>query len=326
MEAVVTEENKLEFKSILEGLSSIPEVSVYTEAHEPLQELLSELDTIVPSVLQAYSLPIFKTSFQTPSDVSIAELKIEINEAFWEGKVCYQVLLRLISAELPQFQLQSWISPQLLTWHETYENEFQGIHQTIWYHEESYFVKEKDWVRCPSTFLFQGATWVLGCILLQTDMYSTIKEVFMYTTYAKNESELVTITVIPTSYPNGLAGPWLGLHFDPPQWCNQMYQLKKKKSNSAMILFNVFQSYLACQKQNLQFSKPSHSHPEEIEKFDLEFESIFYDQKDSEKAQIEAYLKSHPELTQLISEWTKSVLTVKPENIFDHARNYFDLS
>lgn len=56
---------------------------------------------------------------------------------------------------------------------------------------------------------------------------------------------------------------------------------------------------------------------------DLELYSRFLDRKDEIKSQYLVYLRSHPEVQELLSDFLKTLLLQKPDNVLDFSINYF---
>ncbi|XP_005804656.1 ciliogenesis-associated TTC17-interacting protein [Xiphophorus maculatus] len=56
---------------------------------------------------------------------------------------------------------------------------------------------------------------------------------------------------------------------------------------------------------------------------DMQLYSLYLDNKDFLKAEHNSYLREHPELRELLSDFLQDLLIVKPDNIFQFAREYF---
>uniref|UniRef100_A0A3B3THQ7 Ciliogenesis-associated TTC17-interacting protein n=1 Tax=Poecilia latipinna TaxID=48699 RepID=A0A3B3THQ7_9TELE len=56
---------------------------------------------------------------------------------------------------------------------------------------------------------------------------------------------------------------------------------------------------------------------------DMQLYSLYLDKKDFLKAEHNSYLREHPELRALLSDFIQDLLIVKPDNIFQFAREYF---
>ncbi|XP_054888452.1 ciliogenesis-associated TTC17-interacting protein [Poeciliopsis prolifica] len=56
---------------------------------------------------------------------------------------------------------------------------------------------------------------------------------------------------------------------------------------------------------------------------DMQLYSLYLDKKDFLKAEHNSYLREHPELRALLSDFIQDLLIVKPDNVFQFAREYF---
>ncbi|XP_043989173.1 ciliogenesis-associated TTC17-interacting protein-like [Gambusia affinis] len=56
---------------------------------------------------------------------------------------------------------------------------------------------------------------------------------------------------------------------------------------------------------------------------DMQLYSLYLDKKDFLKVEHNSYLRQHPELRALLSDFIQDLLIVKPDNIFQFAREYF---
>lgn len=60
-----------------------------------------------------------------------------------------------------------------------------------------------------------------------------------------------------------------------------------------------------------------------MESFDPELKTYFYKIKEEIKLEHIEYIKTHPELKEILNDFITSLLLEKPENIYVYARKYF---